>query len=859
MLIERDEYIADLQKHLDAARSGHGQLVFLGGEAGVGKTTLIAAFADTIPADVVVRRGACDNITTAAALGSMVEAVPEIADELIDGSAVPRLRLFRRIRDLLAESPTVLLLEDVHWADEATLELLRFLGRRINDIPVLVVCTFRVDEVGPEHGLTLVLGDLATSRATTQVSLPPLSAAGVRQLVEQSGSVLDAAELHDRTGGNPFYVTEVLASESTTVPSTVRDAVVARTSQLSPAARTVLSTVAVLGHRPEIDRVVAVSQESLDAVDECLRSGVLVGEGDRVAFRHELARLAVLQSIPRAVSSDLHARALSELQERSSRDHRRMSYHAVGSRNRPAIAEHTPLAAEHAARLGAHREAAEHYRAALRWADDDDSNRAAWLERLSYECYLTDALDEALACRREVLDLHERAGDSLASGDTERWMSRLLWFLGRNAESAAYAARAVDVLQPLGDSKQLAMAYSNMSQLRMLAADSPGAIDWAERAIALAEQLDDRDTRIHALNNLGTAMALTNEALEGTTRIMQSLELALADDAEEHAARAYTNLGSTRVMRRALVEADSSLRDGISYCTEHDLDSWRLYMTAWLARCTAELGRIVEAQQHAANVIQSPRVSPVALIPALIVSGEMSNWRGEDGHERLDQALELAAVTGETQRLVPVASARAEAAWIAGRTSEIVEAIDLAWDAAVTYPTAWELGELAWWLHVAGVQRETPIPVAQPFALLIEDDHVAAAREWKALACPVWTARALIMSDDVEDAREAVRILDDIGAVAVRDALLRDRHARGQAVPRGPRSTSKANPAGLTVRESEVLELLADGLSNADIAGRLFLSEKTVGHHVSAVLRKLDEPTRSRAVATARTRGLIAN
>ena len=858
MLIERGEYVAALRDLLESATNGHGRLVFVGGEAGVGKTTLAASFLESIPPDVVVRRGACDNVTTADALGPLFEAVPEIADALADGSGVTRFRLFRRIRDLLSESTTVLLLEDVHWADEATLELLRFLGRRIDDCPLLVVATFRADEVGPEHGLTLVLGDLATSGATTQLSLPPLSPAGVRTLVEQFGSSFDAAELHERTSGNPFYVTEVLASDSTTVPATVRDAVLARTARLSPAARTVLSTVAILGHRPELDRVVAVSTESLDAVDECLRSGVLVADGDRVAFRHELARLAVQLAVPRATSDDLHARALDELRRRGSRDHRRMSYHAAGSGNRSAVAEHAPLAAARAARLGAHREAAEHYRAAVRWTDDDDVSRASLLDHLSYECYLTDELDEALAYRRELLDLHERAADPLASGDTERWMSRLLWFLGRNAESEAYAARAVDVLQPLGNTRELAMAYSNMAQLRMLAADTTGAIDWAERALQLAELLDDRDTRTHALNNLGTAMAFTDDALEGTTRIMQSLELALADDAEEHAARAHTNLGSTRVMRRALHEADSSLRDGIAYCTERDLDSWRLYMTAWLARCEAEQGRMAEAEQHAATVLRSPRVSPVTLIPALVVEGQMATWRGDNARGILDRALELATVTGETQRLVPVACARAEAAWIEGRTSDIQAEIDVAWSAALEFPTAWELGELSWWLHVSGVERESPIPLARPFALLIAGDHESAAGEWTALGCPVWAAHALLSSDDVEDARAGVRALDEIGAAAVRDASLRDRHARGQAVPRGPRGTSRAHPAGLTVRENEILALLADGLSNAEIAAHLFLAEKTVGHHVSAVLRKLDEPTRLRAVAAAHARGLLA-
>jgi len=434
-----------------------------------------------------------------------------------------------------------------------------------------------------------------------------------------------------------------------------------------------------------------------------------------------------------------------------------------------------------------------------------------------------------------------------------------LVLLAHNAESEMYAARALDILRPLGDSRELAWAYSNMSQLRMLASDTQAAIDWGNRALKLADQLDEREVKMHALNNLGTALAGTDEVLVGRNRIQQSLDLALADDAEEHAARAYTNLGSSAVTARAFAVADSILRAGIAYCTDRDLDSWRQYMTTWLARSAADQGRPTEAEQHAAEIIRSPRVAAVTLIPALVVTGQMASWRGDDGSVELDRALALATRTGEAQRLVPVACARAEAAWIDGRTSDIATEIDPAWESATQHPHAWDLGELGWWLHVGGTPKTLPVPASKPFALMLEGDHAAAALDWKSLGCPVWAARALMFSDDVDDAREAVRILDEVGAVAVRDALLRDRHTRGQAVPRGPRSTTHANPAGLTTRETQVLALLAEGLSNAEIARELFLSEKTVGHHVSAVLRKLDEPTRSHAVASARRRGMLAN
>jgi len=186
-----------------------------------------------------------------------------------------------------------------------------------------------------------------------------------------------------------------------------------------------------------------------------------------------------------------------------------------------------------------------------------------------------------------------------------------------------------------------------------------------------------------------------------------------------------------------------------------------------------------------------------------------------------------------------------------------VAEIDRAWAVAAAHPQPWELGELSWWLHLVGERRPVRRPVARPFALMLAGEHRAAAAEWEGLGCPLWSAYALAFSPQLKDAQRCLDLLGPLDVPAVRHAVLRDRRARGLAVPRGPRPARRASPAGLTARETEVLQLLADGLSYAEVAERLVLSEKTVGHHVSSVLRKLGEPTRSRAVATAQRLGVI--
>jgi DNA-binding CsgD family transcriptional regulator/tetratricopeptide (TPR) repeat protein len=856
VLVERSGFLASLEGLLGEALAGAGRLVFLGGEAGVGKTALAAALAEAA-AGIEVRRGSCDNITTAEALGPIVDALPKLAAAVDQEAGLSRLRLFRKVRDALSQSATLLLIEDVHWADEATLDVLRFLGRRLDGSRLLILATFRSEEAGRDHPLTMVLGELAGLPGVIRMQLPALSAAGVRQLVDGAGSALDPDAVFSRTGGNPFYVTEVLASGAETVPVTVRDAVLARVARLSRAGQQVAGAASVLGRRAEADLLAAVSGQPLAAVDECVARGVLVVDGDGVGFRHELARLAVEQSLPHAERRVAHARALTQLLGRGLPDDRRLAHHAAGAGDRAAVVRHAPLAAARAARLGAHREAAGQFQLALRYHEVADRRRARLLDQLSYECYLTDQLDRALASGLAALAIYERDQDTRATGVSQRWLSRLSWFLGQNEDSERHAVAAVATLEPLGPGRDLAMAYSNLAQLRMLAYDTAEAVRWGEKAIGLARDAGDRETEMHALNNVGTVLLGAGETAEGRARLSRSLDLALADDAHEHAARAYTNLGSTAVVNVSWADADRYLKAGIAYCTDRDLDTWRLYMTAWLARSLAEQGRYAAARQQLAGVLRHPNLSPITRVSALPVAGVLAARCGGDGTAALDEALPIAAATGESQRLVPVAAARAEAAWIAGRTADVVTEIDRAWPAALAHPQPWDLGELAWWLSLAGDHRQLDSPVAQPFALMLEGEHRAAAGQWQALGCPLWSAYALAFSPDTVDAQQCLDILAGLGATAVRHAVLRDRHDRGLRVPRGPRLASRTSPAGLTARETEVLVLLADGLSYAEVAQRLVLSEKTVGHHVSAVLRKLREPTRSRAVATALRLGVI--
>jgi DNA-binding CsgD family transcriptional regulator len=403
------------------------------------------------------------------------------------------------------------------------------------------------------------------------------------------------------------------------------------------------------------------------------------------------------------------------------------------------------------------------------------------------------------------------------------------------------------------------MAYSNLAQLRMLEEDAPGAVRWGMQALALAETLGDDEIQVHALTNVGTAQYSRGEE-EGRARLETSLRIALERGFEEHAGRAFTNLGSCAAVLRQYARASRYFDEGIAYCAEHDLDLWRLYMAGWRARIRLEMGDWTGAADEASEVLASYRLSPVMRTPALVVLIWLRLRRGDPGSAPiLDELREMARRTGEPQRIAPVAVARAEAAWLRGDLATCQAEARTGYELTREHAGSFNLGQLYYWLWKSGAQLDIPAGLPEPYALQCSGDWRSAAAAWERIGCPFERALALA-EGDAKARRDALAILDDLGASATAQRLKQEwGTARPEAIPRGPRPSTRGNPAGLTNQQLEVLRLMADGLHNAEIAQTLHVSPKTVEHHVSAVLVKLNARSRAQAVAQAHNMGVISH
>jgi len=854
-LLERAEQLALLNDRLAGiAADGVGSVVLVSGEAGVGKTTLLQQFCAGAAATRVLS-GACDGLFTPRPLGPLLDIAEATAGQfaaLTEAGARPHEVAMALLRELAMQRPTVLVLEDVHWADEATLDVLRLVARRAQTVPALVLASYRDDELDRTHPLRVVAGELVRLEATRRVKLMPLSPDAVAQLADKHAGV-NAGDLYRATAGNPFFVTEVLAARADEIPATVRDAVLARAARVSERARALLEAVAVVPPQVELWLLESLAETGDASLEECLDSGILAVDENAVRFRHELARLAVESAILPTRRVELHRKVVAALSAAATRDLARLAHHADAAGDGDAVLEFAPRAAERAAALGAHREAAAQYARTLRFGDRlAAKERATLLARRAEQCYLSAQLEEAIAAQEAAHELLRGLDDQYAVGDSLRSLARLLAFAGRTEEPDALVLEAVRVLEALPPRHELAMAYGAVSQRRMAASDVEAAVAWGTRGTDLARELEDADALVYSLTSVGAAEDQVDR-LRGRSRLEEALELAQRHGFEEHTGRVYFHLAHGTLRTREFEACARVLEPALAYCSEHGLDTWWQYLLACRASMELQTGQWQEAGESATFILDISRTAPVARAWALATLGRLRARRGDpDPFGPLIEAHDLTKATGELFRISPVAAARAEASWLAGDDSAVASMTDAALSLARERGVAWDVCELLYWRHQAGLRDDVDgMPPANRYALAIAGRSTEAEERWRVIGCAYEAALARADGD-------ALVALREMGAEPAATRVARELRARGErGVARGPRASTRSNPAGLTPRELEVLQFVAEGMRNAQIADRLVLSQRTVDHHVASILRKLRTRTRAEAGAEAVRRGLV--
>ncbi len=857
-LVERASQLNSLNSALAEVTAGEGRIALVYGEAGIGKTSVVEQFEKQNAKSWRVLSGACDLLFTPRPLGPLGDVALRVKGQLLQllESGAQRDTLFSACLLELQRQPTILVIEDIHWADEATLDLLKYLGRRIRQTCCLLVLTYRDDEIGDDSPLRLLLGDLAASRAIHRIPIPALTIDGVRELANGRG--LDAAALLRLTDGNPFFLTEILVGEGG-IPQTVRDAMLARAARLSRSGRDVLEAAAVAGVRVEAWLLDQMVGSDGTGINECVSKGLLQQQDGHYAFRHELARQTILESISLAAKRDAHRKALAALRERPQTrgDLARLASHAAGTGEAAAVLEYAPAAARQAAFAGAHRQAVALYELTLRFADAlPPDEHAHLLEAYADETWYLGWRETRIPLRREIIERYSMLGDHLREGRNLAMLSTELHRTDRHAESEELSRAAIAMLEALPPGPELAQVYRQRSYLLSEQLDYWGGVDAGRKAIALAERIGEMDTLSRACNITAQPMLWTGDE-RGLALMQRSLDIARENGLHYAVGLALAQWASTLVAIFEFEEASRLVQECIAYTTLHDDDNHLSGMPI----CKAQIEMYRGHWSEAVEILEQTRQQPwfdIVETEAAEVSGRLGIRRGDAGaQQRLREALASYLRVRSLESIGTIHAGLAEAAWLAGNDQQAIEEAQADYDLFGGQHIVWSTGELAFWRWRAGDTFTPPDWIARPYALQIAGDWRRAAEEWHKRGCPYEQGMALMDGDEAAQLR-ALEIFEQLGACPILEKLRHKLRAEGiRGIPRGPRPATRENRFGFTAREMEVLAYLVDGASNSMIARQLSLSVRTVEHHITSMLQKACASSRSELVALALKEDLL--
>ena len=862
-LIEREKLLALLETHFSSVADGEGHCLFVNGEAGIGKTALIKAFCKQHAEDSLVYRGACDALLTPRPLAPLYDILWQVnkdrwsvAPALEDRSAL----FINFLQELSAKKdPVLIVFEDIHWADEGTLDFMKFFAKRISQLRCLFILTYREEELHSRRMLRNVLGELPAD-SFTKITVTPLSKLAVEKMAAEKG--YSGEDVYTITGGNPFYVNEILASYSPGVPDTIKDSILAVYERQKEGTKHAWEICSVIPGGIEIGRFAKLKASWDEAMDHCFAMNVIIIQNNKIVFKHELYRRTIEESLAPSKRVTLNKMILDLFLEsfEENEEIERIVHFAKNADEYQLVAHYAPIAAARSACVGAHLEAARLYHCAIEYYRGDDSDMLIrFYESYAYECYLTNQIGEAISYTVKSLDLWKEKNDTEKTGNSLRLLSRLWWLESNQDKSETFARQAIELMNDSRSSPVKAMVFSNMSQIKLLSDQYEECISWAEKAIAVAREVSDDESLSHALNNIGSVyMNIPSSKQQGVDMLQQSLEIALNNSFHEHAARAYANLAGNAVQLKDYTFAKNILDKGIAYCEDRDLYSWRLNMLSLKALVHLETGEWDKAYRIADQLLRIEDEPRAFKINALLVAGKIKMRTG-NAHALplLLEAKSRAFNTTELQRIIPSLTALLECEWLTGKTYIEDEELDWPIRSLEQSIDRVEKSELAFWLLKARKQQVPFKELTEGYKTNTVANAQKAAAFWRKSGCSYAEALALFDGNE-EDKKNALLIFQQLGASAIAEKIKMEMRAEGiKKIPRGLRESTKTNPAQLTNRELDIIRLLQKAIQNKEIASTLFISPKTVDHHISNIFFKLDVNSRSKAVTEAIRLGII--
>lgn len=849
-LLDREDDLGQLSAAFDRVAQGQGSVTLITGEAGIGKTTLLRNFLGNLDPATSVFRGACEDLSIAEPMGPVrdiaIEAGGEFSYDSSSGGAL--LSVFSDVLSACSrnEHGNVIVIEDFHWADDATADFVRYAARRVGDHPILLIVTSRVERIENRQRLRKAFGDLPVD-ALLRLELSTLSENAVTELCRNTR--LDPAEVYSATGGNAFYVNELIQSTSGALPTSIRDAVMARVDRLTDEGQRALDLVSIFPRQAEVGHVLALGGEGVEeGLECCLDAGLLGSDGDNLFFTHELAREAVRTSLSPLRQRALNRALFDHLNEAGETSLSRLLHHAREAGNSDAVAELAPRAARDAASLGSWPEAATFFDIAIEAlgpsADADLLEEAAWAS------YLSIGLEFAAIYQQRAVDLIDQASDPIRYGTARRKLARFLWFRSDFIGAEANAKIAIDALTDV-DGPELALAHSTLAQLYMAAYRFEEVWPHAEKAMEIAEEHERSDILAHALNNY--AMSHIFRDREAAKRYMgESLEISLEIGNIDHAGRAMANSMHLEYETCHYREALERARQSAGYSRDHDLDGYYRYALGMQSRAAVRLCQWDEAEDPGTRGFDPDDRIPMSQhANAALGLLSLSVRTGRPLPESAISYLTLFDTdVAEAQRLAPFAEIMAELAWQSG--DDLTEAIARLHRAVASSKLPETVGNALIWLKRLGEPVSVAVTTAfpAPFRLELSGDIEGAAKAWAERGAHYDQALVLAFGDATKRS-EAEALFKKIGhgPDPARYLAAPKEARRGRPADRGP--------FGLTKRQIDVLRELDQGKSNARIGESLFISPKTVDHHVSAILAALDVTSRGEAAAKAREYGVI--